>query len=84
MHVTMTEYFAALGWPDPSSLETRTPRNKGQFVVHEELTSSNERDIYMIQMESDPTAMIGSSRCPVRTIMAIKYQICRKSIQLKL
>lgn len=51
MHVTMTEYFAALGWPDPSSLETRTPRNKGQFVVHEELTSSNERDIYMILMQ---------------------------------
>lgn len=46
MHVTMTEYFAALGWPDPSSLETRTPRNQGQFVVHEELTS-NERDIYI-------------------------------------
>ena len=30
----------------PSTLETRTPRNEGQFVVHEELTS-NERDKYI-------------------------------------
>lgn len=36
MQVTMTAYFAALGWPDPSSLETRTLRNKGKSVVHEE------------------------------------------------
>ena len=32
------------------------------------------------QIEREPTAIIGSSRCPVRTIIVIKYQISRQSM----
>merc|ERR1711971_1201686 len=71
----MTEYLAALGCPDPSSLETRT-----LIAALMPMNNMPSHPFKFMQIEREPTAMIGFSRCPVRTIIVIIYQISRQII----